>query len=181
MGEGRRITTTDSRRLQPCSKNAGHPSTIPTSKNGWMNSVCRAMAPPRSRKPASNRAESALIRPGVYFRVPSHSFRRTGHGLIRSQASPRNQQRFLGELKALLRIPSVSTAPEHKSDVQRQPSLWPMICAPSAWKTWRSSPPKVPSYLCRLAACRRQADCVVLRALRRAARRASERMDLAAL
>src|ERR1700739_1820095 len=30
-----------------------------------------------------------------------------------------NQQRFLNELKALLRIPSVSTAPEHKSDVQK--------------------------------------------------------------
>jgi acetylornithine deacetylase/succinyl-diaminopimelate desuccinylase-like protein len=30
-----------------------------------------------------------------------------------------NQQRFLGELKDLLRIPSVSTAPEHKSDVRR--------------------------------------------------------------
>src|SRR6266487_6927138 len=30
-----------------------------------------------------------------------------------------NQQRFLTELKDLLRIPSVSTAPEHKSDVQR--------------------------------------------------------------
>ncbi|HEV3237673.1 MAG TPA: dipeptidase [Gemmataceae bacterium] len=30
-----------------------------------------------------------------------------------------NQQRFLGELKDLLRIPSVSTAPEHKDDVQR--------------------------------------------------------------
>ncbi len=30
-----------------------------------------------------------------------------------------NQQRFLGELKALLRIPSVSTAPEHKSDVEK--------------------------------------------------------------
>src|SRR5262245_7186969 len=27
-----------------------------------------------------------------------------------------NQQRFLGELKDLLRIPSVSTAPEHKDD-----------------------------------------------------------------
>jgi acetylornithine deacetylase/succinyl-diaminopimelate desuccinylase-like protein len=31
----------------------------------------------------------------------------------------RNHQRFLSELKDLLRIPSVSTAPEHKSDVQR--------------------------------------------------------------
>src|SRR6185437_1511684 len=30
-----------------------------------------------------------------------------------------NQQRFLNELKELLRIPSVSTTPEHKSDVQR--------------------------------------------------------------
>ena len=30
-----------------------------------------------------------------------------------------NQQRFLSELKDLLRIPSVSTAPEHKSDVER--------------------------------------------------------------
>lgn len=33
--------------------------------------------------------------------------------------SRQNQQRFLGELKDLLRIPSVSTAPEHKSDVRR--------------------------------------------------------------
>src|SRR5215475_1150756 len=30
-----------------------------------------------------------------------------------------NQQKFLGELKDLLRIPSVSTAPEHKEDVRR--------------------------------------------------------------
>jgi acetylornithine deacetylase/succinyl-diaminopimelate desuccinylase-like protein len=30
-----------------------------------------------------------------------------------------NQARFLGELKDLLRIPSVSTAPEHKDDVRR--------------------------------------------------------------
>src|SRR5271163_3075158 len=30
-----------------------------------------------------------------------------------------NQQRFLNELKDLLRIPSISTAPEHKSDVQK--------------------------------------------------------------
>jgi acetylornithine deacetylase/succinyl-diaminopimelate desuccinylase-like protein len=30
-----------------------------------------------------------------------------------------NQQRFLNELKDLLRIPSISTSPEHKADVQR--------------------------------------------------------------
>src|SRR5437879_9538216 len=30
-----------------------------------------------------------------------------------------NQQRFLNELKNLLRIPSVSTLPQHKDDVQR--------------------------------------------------------------
>jgi len=30
-----------------------------------------------------------------------------------------NQQRFLSELKDLLRIPSVSTLEEHKSDVKR--------------------------------------------------------------
>ena len=30
-----------------------------------------------------------------------------------------NQERFLEELKALIRIPSVSTAPEHKGDVRR--------------------------------------------------------------
>ena len=30
-----------------------------------------------------------------------------------------NQQRFLNELKDLLRIPSISTAPEHKADVQK--------------------------------------------------------------
>jgi acetylornithine deacetylase/succinyl-diaminopimelate desuccinylase-like protein len=30
-----------------------------------------------------------------------------------------NKQRFLGELKNLLRIPSISTLPEHKSDVQK--------------------------------------------------------------
>ena len=30
-----------------------------------------------------------------------------------------NQQRFLNELKDLLRIPSISTLQEHKSDVQK--------------------------------------------------------------
>src|ERR1041385_2986177 len=30
-----------------------------------------------------------------------------------------NQDRFLDELKSLLRIPSVSTLPEHRSDIER--------------------------------------------------------------
>src|SRR6266487_4728035 len=52
----------------------------------------------------------------LYWKVGAKGF---------SMASPavayarQNQQRFLSELKDLLRIPSVSTAPEHKSDVQR--------------------------------------------------------------
>ena len=33
--------------------------------------------------------------------------------------SRQNKARFLDELKALLRIPSVSTLPEHKTDVRR--------------------------------------------------------------
>jgi hypothetical protein len=40
-----------------------------------------------------------------------------------------NQQRFLHELKDLLRIPSISTAPEHKSDVQRAAD-----CAALGWR-----------------------------------------------
>ena len=36
-----------------------------------------------------------------------------------------NQQRFLDELKALLRIPSISTLEEHKDDIQRPPSSSP--------------------------------------------------------
>ena len=34
-----------------------------------------------------------------------------------------NQQRFLNELKDLLRIPSISTLQEHKSDVQMAASI----------------------------------------------------------
>ena len=41
------------------------------------------------------------------------------YGLVSSQYARENQERFLGELKDLLRIPSVSTAPEHKEDVRR--------------------------------------------------------------
>ncbi len=36
-----------------------------------------------------------------------------------------NQQRFVDELKALLRIPSVSTLPEHKPTFSAPPLSWP--------------------------------------------------------
>ncbi len=51
-----------------------------------------------------------------------------------------NQQRFLNELKELLRIPSISTLDEHKADVRAPPILWLAICGASAWRTSNSSP-----------------------------------------
>ena len=54
-----------------------------------------------------------------------------------------NQQRFLNELKDLLRIPSVSTLDEHKPDVAKSGRIRRRTnCAASAWKTSRSYPPK---------------------------------------
>jgi len=35
-----------------------------------------------------------------------------------------NQPRFLDELKELLRIPSISTLPEHNSDTRRAQRRW---------------------------------------------------------
>ena len=56
--------------------------------------------------------------------------------------SRENQKRFLNELKELLRIPSVSTAPEHKPDIRRLLNSSPAICGASEWKTSRSSGPR---------------------------------------
>ena len=53
-----------------------------------------------------------------------------------------NQQRFLNELKDLLRIPSISTLQEHKADVQKAADLWPLTCAASASKMSRSFRPR---------------------------------------
>ena len=50
-----------------------------------------------------------------------------------------NQQRFIDELKDLLRIPSVSTALNTNAMCKVQPILWPTNCAASEWKTLRSS------------------------------------------
>jgi len=88
-----------------------------------------------------------------------------------------NQQRFLSELKDLLRIPSVSTLEEHKPDVQKPPTSWLTNCAASVWKMLRSFLPRTSAYLCRLAPCPRQANRALLRALRRATARSSRRME----
>jgi hypothetical protein len=46
-----------------------------------------------------------------------------------------NHPRFLDELKALLRIPSISTLPEHKGDCRRAAECWPPNSSASAWRT----------------------------------------------
>ncbi len=46
-----------------------------------------------------------------------------------------NQSRFLEELKDLLRIPSISTLPEHNGDMHKPPSTWRTNCAPRGWRT----------------------------------------------
>jgi len=75
-----------------------------------------------------------------------------------------NQQRFLGELKDLLRIPSVSTLPEHKDDVRRAA---PVRCRRDEAHRdgeCRGDPHLWPSTgVWRLAACRGQADGALLR------------------
>ena len=54
-----------------------------------------------------------------------------------------NQQRFLNELKDLLRIPSVSTLDEHKPDMQKGSRIMlPANCGASGWKMSRSSRPR---------------------------------------
>ena len=88
-----------------------------------------------------------------------------------------NQQRFLNELKDLLRIPSISTLQEHKSDVQKAAEFVandlrriglehveaiPTKGHPLVYADWLHAPGK--------------ADRAVLRALRRAAARSAQRM-----
>ena len=51
-----------------------------------------------------------------------------------------NQNRFLAELKDFVRIPSISTLPEHQPDIARAAGSLPMACARPAWRMWRSSP-----------------------------------------
>jgi len=82
-----------------------------------------------------------------------------------------NQARFLDELKALLRIPSVSTLDEHKGDVLKAANLGGRS-APHRDGECRSHPDQGTSpALRRLAACGGQADGFDVRTLRRAAAR----------
>ena len=88
-----------------------------------------------------------------------------------------NQQRFLNELKDLLRIPSVSTLEEHKPDIQKAADFVANELRRIGMENVEIIPTKGPSaHLRRLAARLRQADRPVLRTLRRAARRAARRM-----
>src|SRR5260370_30730163 len=72
--------------------------------------------------PSVARAPSCLLKITDSTRYSlSFDFRSRRHPMASSSVgyAQQNQQRFLGELKDLLRIPSVSTAPEHKNDVRR--------------------------------------------------------------
>ena len=93
-----------------------------------------------------------------------------------------NHARFLDELKALLRIPSISTLPEHNDDCRKAAEVLAAELKRIGMEHVRlietvgTSP-----CLCRLAARQWQAYCARLRPLRRAAPRSDRRMALAAL
>ena len=53
------------------------------------------------------------------------------------QFARQNQNRFLDELKDLLRIPSISTLPEHRGDVRHAAECWRLNSTVSAWNMWR--------------------------------------------
>ena len=93
-----------------------------------------------------------------------------------------NYPRFLDELKALLRIPSISTLPEHKGDCRHAAEVLAAELKRIGMENVRLIETGGPSAgLCRLAACRRQANRACLRSLRCAAARSAGRVALAAL
>src|SRR5258708_33904033 len=76
-----------------------------------------ALRAPGSRHPTELNPRSS----GPEYTLGFHLIR-SGDQVMASSAvsfAKENQQRFLGELKALLRTPSVSTTPSHKTDVQK--------------------------------------------------------------
>src|SRR5262249_31385191 len=93
------------------------PSTFPTSKNGSPNSDffpngMKHGASPNNRRPRI----TSILRDILNRFITSQEIPMASSAVSFAKD---NQQRFLGELKDLLRIPSVSTAPEHKEDVRR--------------------------------------------------------------
>ncbi len=77
-----------------------------------------------------------------------------------------NQQRFLNELKDLLRIPSVSTAEEHKSDILKAADMVADDLKRIGFEHVEIIPTsRAPIGVWRLAACGGQADGTVLCAL----------------
>ena len=80
-----------------------------------------------------------------------------------------NQQRFLSELKNLLRIPSVSTLEEHKSDVQKAADFVASELRRIGMENVEVIPTQGHPLLCRLAACAWQADSLDVCAFRCAA------------
>ena len=77
-----------------------------------------------------------------------------------------NQQRFLNELKDLLRIPSVSTAEEHKSDILKAADMVADDLKRIGFETRGDhSHGRASIGVWRLAACGGQADGTVLCAL----------------
>jgi len=92
-----------------------------------------------------------------------------------------NHPRFLDELRALLRIPSVSTLPEHKGDCRKAARRCSPSLSASEWSTLASSRPKAIRSSCRLAACCGKAHRAHLRPLRCPASRPARRVALSAL
>ena len=85
-----------------------------------------------------------------------------------------NQDRFLEELKTFLRIPSISTLPEHASDIRRAAEFVADSLRDAGLRKRRDHPDRGQSAgLRRLAARAGQADRAVLRPLRRAAARSA--------
>ncbi len=77
-----------------------------------------------------------------------------------------NQQRFLNELKDLLRIPSVSTLDQHKGDVQKAAEFVANDLKRIGMENVEDhSDQGTSAGLCRLAPCSRQADRALLCAL----------------
>ena len=117
----------------------------------------------------------------LYFsvcRIERLSTRSLSYVIRRRILCPRKPEALPEELKDLLRIPSVSTAEEHKPDIRKAADIRRQRTEAHRLRACRDHPHRgPPAGLRRLAARRRQAHRALLCALRRAARRAAGRMD----